>query len=200
MRWCLPTLTWWNTLLTDTGHHAGGPHSQVAHNSMRDADRRLGVFLDHLDRIGALDETTILLTSDHGSEASPSSARPASPRRSTTRVTRRATRTTGPAGVLPRASGARVRAGRRAAARAHRRTTHGGSDASPTQARHARRPAPRAIARARRTPRGSLSPTGEPPMRRAPAAAPRAPARRADGRRRGRRARGARDASRPRHP
>src|SRR4051794_29737788 len=63
-----PLLTWWNTLLTDTGHHAGGPHSSVAHASMRDADARLGVFLDHLDRIGAREQTTILLTSDHGSE------------------------------------------------------------------------------------------------------------------------------------
>jgi predicted AlkP superfamily pyrophosphatase or phosphodiesterase len=63
-----PRLTWWNTLLTDTGHHAGGPHSAIAHASMRDADARLGVFLDHLERIGALEQTTILLTSDHGSE------------------------------------------------------------------------------------------------------------------------------------
>ena len=31
-----PRLMWWNTLLTDTGHHAGGPHSPVAHNAMRD--------------------------------------------------------------------------------------------------------------------------------------------------------------------
>jgi phosphonoacetate hydrolase len=64
-----PRLTWWNTLLTDTGHHAGGPHSPVAHASMRDADRRLGVFLDHLDRIGAMQSTTFVLTADHGSEA-----------------------------------------------------------------------------------------------------------------------------------
>lgn len=63
-----PRLTWWNTLLTDTGHHAGGPHSAIAHASMRDADRRLGVFLDHLERIGALDSTTFVLTADHGSE------------------------------------------------------------------------------------------------------------------------------------
>ena len=63
-----PRLMWWNTLLTDTGHHAGGPHSSVAHASMRDADRRLGVFLDHLERVGALEDTLILLTSDHGSE------------------------------------------------------------------------------------------------------------------------------------
>ncbi|MBV9290807.1 MAG: alkaline phosphatase family protein, partial [Frankiales bacterium] len=63
-----PRLMWWNTLLTDTGHHAGGPHSSIAHAAMRDADKRLGVFLDHLERIGALESTAILLTSDHGSE------------------------------------------------------------------------------------------------------------------------------------
>jgi phosphonoacetate hydrolase len=63
-----PRLTWWNTLLTDTGHHEGGPHSAIAHDSMRDADRRLGVFLDHLDRIGALESTSFVLTADHGSE------------------------------------------------------------------------------------------------------------------------------------
>jgi predicted AlkP superfamily pyrophosphatase or phosphodiesterase len=63
-----PALTWWNTLVTDTGHHAGGPHSPVAHAAMRDADARLGVFLDHLERIGALESTTFLLTADHGSE------------------------------------------------------------------------------------------------------------------------------------
>jgi hypothetical protein len=63
-----PALTWWNTLLTDTGHHEGGPHSEVAHAAMRDADARLGAFLDHLDTIGALESTTFLLTADHGSE------------------------------------------------------------------------------------------------------------------------------------
>lgn len=63
-----PRLTWWNTLLTDTGHHAGGPHSAIAHASMRDADRRLGVFLDHVERLGALDSTTFVLTADHGCE------------------------------------------------------------------------------------------------------------------------------------
>jgi hypothetical protein len=63
-----PRLAWWNTLLTDTGHHAGGPHSEIAHDAMLDADRRLGVFLDHLERIGLIDRTTFLLTADHGSE------------------------------------------------------------------------------------------------------------------------------------
>jgi phosphonoacetate hydrolase len=65
-----PRLTWWNTLLTDTGHHDGGPHSRVAHAAMRDADARLGVFLDHLERIGAFESTTFVLTADHGSEGS----------------------------------------------------------------------------------------------------------------------------------
>jgi phosphonoacetate hydrolase len=63
-----PRLMWWNTLLTDTGHHEGGPHSPMAHAAMKDADRRLGVFIDHLERIGAREETVIVLTSDHGSE------------------------------------------------------------------------------------------------------------------------------------
>jgi hypothetical protein len=63
-----PRLMWWNTLLTDTGHHEGGPHSPIAHAAMRDADARLGVFLEQLERIGALEQTTFLLTSDHGSE------------------------------------------------------------------------------------------------------------------------------------
>jgi arylsulfatase A-like enzyme len=64
-----PRLTWWNTTLTDSGHHAGGPGSQIARASMRDADRRLGVWLDLVEERGLLDETVVLLTADHGSEA-----------------------------------------------------------------------------------------------------------------------------------
>jgi predicted AlkP superfamily pyrophosphatase or phosphodiesterase len=64
-----PRLTWWNTTLTDTGHHGGGPYSPEARASLRDADRRLGVFLDEVARRGVLAETTFLLTADHGSEA-----------------------------------------------------------------------------------------------------------------------------------
>ncbi len=64
-----PVLTWWNTTLTDSGHHAGGPTSPIARASMRDADARLGVWLDLLERRGLLDDTVILLTADHGSEA-----------------------------------------------------------------------------------------------------------------------------------
>ncbi|MFL6239598.1 MAG: alkaline phosphatase family protein [Actinomycetes bacterium] len=63
-----PRLTWWNTTLTDTGHHNGGPHSEKAHASLRDADRRLGLFLDRLAALGVYDDCVILLTADHGSE------------------------------------------------------------------------------------------------------------------------------------
>jgi len=64
-----PLLTWWNTTLTDTGHHTGGPRSRVARDSMRDSDRRLGVWLDLVEGRGLADDVTVLLTADHGSEA-----------------------------------------------------------------------------------------------------------------------------------
>lgn len=64
-----PRLTWWNTTVTDTGHHAGGPYSRQSRASLVDADRRLGVFLDLLEHRDLLAETTFVLTADHGSEA-----------------------------------------------------------------------------------------------------------------------------------
>jgi arylsulfatase A-like enzyme len=42
---------------------------------MHDADARLGVFLDHLEKIGALASTTFLLTADHGSEGADENCR-----------------------------------------------------------------------------------------------------------------------------
>ena len=63
-----PRLTWWNTTLTDSGHHAGGPGSPIAVASMRDADARLGSFLDLVEARGLLDDTVVLLTADHGME------------------------------------------------------------------------------------------------------------------------------------
>ncbi|MFN2624984.1 MAG: alkaline phosphatase family protein, partial [Mycobacteriales bacterium] len=70
-----PAFTWWNSVLPDTGHHGGGPHSPESRASLRDTDRRLSVFLDHLDRHGVTDDVTILLTADHGSEAADSGCR-----------------------------------------------------------------------------------------------------------------------------
>ncbi|WP_407671330.1 alkaline phosphatase family protein [Parafrankia elaeagni] len=63
-----PALTWWNTTITDTGHHGGGAFSPEARAALADADRRLGVFLDLVDRRGLTDSTAILLTADHGFE------------------------------------------------------------------------------------------------------------------------------------
>lgn len=64
-----PVFTWWNTTVTDTGHHGGGPYSPEARASLRDADRRLGAFLDLVEARGLTDQTMIMLTADHGSEA-----------------------------------------------------------------------------------------------------------------------------------
>ncbi|WP_308222576.1 alkaline phosphatase family protein [Frankia sp. AgB32] len=64
-----PDVMWWNTTLTDTGHHGGGPYSEQSRASLRDADARLGVFLDVLAERGLLSDTAFLLTADHGSEA-----------------------------------------------------------------------------------------------------------------------------------
>jgi phosphonoacetate hydrolase len=63
-----PSLMWWNTTLTDSAHHAGGPGSEIARAGLRDADARLGVWLDLLESRGLLESTTILLTADHGME------------------------------------------------------------------------------------------------------------------------------------
>jgi phosphonoacetate hydrolase len=63
-----PALTWWNSTLTDSALHAGGPRSPIARAAVRDADRRLGVFLDHLHRLAVLDDVVFLFTADHGFE------------------------------------------------------------------------------------------------------------------------------------
>jgi phosphonoacetate hydrolase len=65
-----PTLTWWAGVVSDAGHHAGGPRSDIARDSLRDADSRLMSFLEHLDGLGITDQVTFLLTADHGFEGS----------------------------------------------------------------------------------------------------------------------------------
>ncbi|MDQ2781815.1 MAG: alkaline phosphatase family protein [Actinomycetota bacterium] len=66
----LPRLTWWANVVTDAGHHGGGPRSEMARDSLRQADARLGVFLDQLEGLGVLDEVAFVLTADHGFEGS----------------------------------------------------------------------------------------------------------------------------------
>lgn len=65
-----PTLTWWANAVSDAGHHAGGPRSQIARDSLRDSDSRLVTFLEHLDALGIAGDVTFLLTADHGFERS----------------------------------------------------------------------------------------------------------------------------------
>ena len=65
-----PALTWWANVVSDAGHHAGGPGSDIARDSLRDSDSRLVAFLEHLDALGITDQVTFLLTADHGFEGS----------------------------------------------------------------------------------------------------------------------------------
>ncbi|MFZ1286663.1 MAG: alkaline phosphatase family protein, partial [Candidatus Phosphoribacter sp.] len=65
-----PRFTWWANVVTDAGHHLGGPRSVAARDSLRQADARLGVFLDGLAERGELDDVAFVLTADHGFEGS----------------------------------------------------------------------------------------------------------------------------------
>ena len=66
----MPRFTWWANVVTDAGHHGGGPRSARARDSLRQSDARLGVFLDHLAALGVLDDIAFVLTADHGFERS----------------------------------------------------------------------------------------------------------------------------------
>ncbi|MGV1009866.1 MAG: alkaline phosphatase family protein [Dermatophilaceae bacterium] len=63
-----PRFTWWANVVTDAGHHAGGPRSAIARESLRQADARLGVLLELLEATGDLDDVAFVLTADHGFE------------------------------------------------------------------------------------------------------------------------------------
>ena len=65
-----PRLTWWAHVVTDAGHHGGGPRSEMARDTLRQSDARLVRFLDHLDERDALDDVAFVLTADHGFEGS----------------------------------------------------------------------------------------------------------------------------------
>jgi hypothetical protein len=64
----IPTFTWVSFSLTDAAFHEGGPHSDIAAQSLRDTDARLGDVLDAVARRGALDRTAVLIVADHGME------------------------------------------------------------------------------------------------------------------------------------
>jgi predicted AlkP superfamily pyrophosphatase or phosphodiesterase len=64
----IPVVSWWSQYATDAGHHHAGPRSVAGTDGFTDCDRRLGVFLDHLESRGLLDDCLFLLTADHGFE------------------------------------------------------------------------------------------------------------------------------------
>jgi hypothetical protein len=63
-----PGFTWWNTTLTDSGHHAA---ARLGHRPRVAAGRRrrLGTWLGPGRGAGLLDDTVVLLTADHGMQA-----------------------------------------------------------------------------------------------------------------------------------
>lgn len=64
----LPRFLWANFSLTDAAFHEGGPHSEIAHASLRDTDARLGHIMEAVERAGVADATAWFLVADHGME------------------------------------------------------------------------------------------------------------------------------------
>ena len=64
----LPTLQLVNFSLTDGAGHESGPHEPLARAAQHDSDRRLGRLIDAITAAGALDQTAIVVLSDHGME------------------------------------------------------------------------------------------------------------------------------------
>jgi phosphonoacetate hydrolase len=64
----LPTLQLVNLSLTDSSGHSYGPHGDETRAALVDSDRRLARLLDAISAAGALDETAIVVLSDHGME------------------------------------------------------------------------------------------------------------------------------------
>jgi phosphonoacetate hydrolase len=64
----LPTLQSVNLGLTDDAGHQVGPHGAMARAALIDTDRRLGRLIDAISAAGALDDTAIVVISDHGME------------------------------------------------------------------------------------------------------------------------------------
>ena len=64
----LPRFVWVNFSLTDAAFHEGGPHSEIAHASLRDTDARLGAVIEAVEQAGVFDDTAWFLVADHGME------------------------------------------------------------------------------------------------------------------------------------
>ena len=64
----LPRFMWVNFSLTDAAFHEGGPHSEIAHASLRDTDARLGEIMRAVEQAGVFNDTAWFLVADHGME------------------------------------------------------------------------------------------------------------------------------------
>ncbi len=64
----LPTLQLVNLSATDDAGHEVGPHGALARAALIDCDRRLGRLLDAIAAAGVLDQTAVVVISDHGME------------------------------------------------------------------------------------------------------------------------------------
>jgi predicted AlkP superfamily pyrophosphatase or phosphodiesterase len=61
-----PNLLLYHILTTDSTHHTFGPGNVASFAALAFADRLVGEFLQTLERNGLRDETTLIITSDHG--------------------------------------------------------------------------------------------------------------------------------------
>ncbi len=64
----LPSLSWCSLALTDEAGHESGPHGELARAAVRDGDRRVGRLLTAVERVGAIEQTAVLVIADHGME------------------------------------------------------------------------------------------------------------------------------------
>lgn len=62
----LPTFGWISLSVTDEAGHVAGPYAEMTADALTDSDRRIGRLLDAIERAGAIDETAVLVFSDHG--------------------------------------------------------------------------------------------------------------------------------------
>jgi hypothetical protein len=61
-----PRFVYHELALTDGAGHEYGPHSDGLRAALDETDRRIGVVLEQLDRLGLFDETLFVVSADHG--------------------------------------------------------------------------------------------------------------------------------------
>ena len=64
----VPTILQLSMVLTDGAGEAGGPHSDLLREMLEGTDARLGEVLSVYEQLGALEDTLVIVVSDHGME------------------------------------------------------------------------------------------------------------------------------------